>query len=160
MAWLGSIFFGYIIFVFRSVERPIVCTMLYETKRRIILQNSWVYLKGTNALCAKIVPFHNKMLIAKLMKREGKLRLRKDRKMVRHMKWVKGCWTNRDFATYETNSWLVWLCFWNGNGYPWNAGIGICELTNEPDIILLVETWEYETQRIERLDNYHLYSFI
>ena len=47
MAWLGSIFFGYIIFVFRSVERPIVCTMLYETKRRIILQNSSVYRKGT-----------------------------------------------------------------------------------------------------------------
>ena len=30
-----------------SGERPTVCTMLDETKRRIILQNSWVYLKGT-----------------------------------------------------------------------------------------------------------------
>ncbi|MCO5559623.1 hypothetical protein L7F22_013224 [Adiantum nelumboides] len=31
----------------RSGERPIVCTMVDETKRKIILDNSWVYLKGT-----------------------------------------------------------------------------------------------------------------
>ena len=32
--------------VTRSGERPIVCTMTDDTKRRIILENSWVYLKG------------------------------------------------------------------------------------------------------------------
>ena len=33
----------------RSGERPIVCSMADETKRKnkIILENSWVYLKGT-----------------------------------------------------------------------------------------------------------------
>ncbi|MCO5556860.1 hypothetical protein L7F22_010414 [Adiantum nelumboides] len=30
----------------RSGERSIVCTMIDETKRKIILDNSWVYLKG------------------------------------------------------------------------------------------------------------------
>ncbi|MCO5581281.1 hypothetical protein L7F22_035160 [Adiantum nelumboides] len=33
--------------VSRSGERSIVCTMVDETKRKIILDNSWVYLKGT-----------------------------------------------------------------------------------------------------------------
>ncbi|MCO5547927.1 hypothetical protein L7F22_001382 [Adiantum nelumboides] len=32
---------------FQSGERPIVCTIVDETKRKIILDNSWVYLKGT-----------------------------------------------------------------------------------------------------------------
>lgn len=31
----------------RSGERPIVCTMVDEIKRRIILDNSWIYLKDT-----------------------------------------------------------------------------------------------------------------
>lgn len=31
----------------RSGDRPIVCTMPDETKRKIILDNSWIYLKGT-----------------------------------------------------------------------------------------------------------------
>ena len=31
----------------RSQERPIVCSMCDETKHRIILDNSWIYLKGT-----------------------------------------------------------------------------------------------------------------
>ena len=33
--------------VSRSRERPIVCTMADEAKRKIILDNSWIYLKGT-----------------------------------------------------------------------------------------------------------------
>lgn len=31
----------------RSGERPIVCTMADDVKRKIILDNSWIYLKGT-----------------------------------------------------------------------------------------------------------------
>ncbi|RYA44508.1 hypothetical protein DD606_25145, partial [Enterobacter cloacae complex sp. GF14B] len=31
----------------RSGERPIVCTMADEVKRKIILDNGWIYLKGT-----------------------------------------------------------------------------------------------------------------
>ena len=38
--------------------------------------------------------------------------------------------------------------------------IGICELTNESNIILLVETWEHENQRNQGLDNNNLHSLI
>lgn len=31
----------------RTGERPVVCTMVDELKRKIILDNSWIYLKGT-----------------------------------------------------------------------------------------------------------------
>ena len=31
-----------------SGERPIVCTLPDDTKRKIILENSWIYLKGTH----------------------------------------------------------------------------------------------------------------
>ena len=50
--------------------------------------------------------------------------------------------------TYETELQLK-VCFWNCNGYPWNTGIGIDELTNHADIVLLVETWELDAQRID-----------
>ena len=39
--------------VTRSGERPIVCTMTDDTKRRIILENSWVYLKGTQCFVSE-----------------------------------------------------------------------------------------------------------
>mgnify|MGYP007105631341 CR=1 FL=1 len=34
-------------------ERPIVCVMVNNTKRRIILENSWVYLKGTQCFVSE-----------------------------------------------------------------------------------------------------------
>ena len=39
--------------VIRSGERPIVCTMTDDTKWRIILENSWVYLKGTQCFVSE-----------------------------------------------------------------------------------------------------------
>ena len=39
--------------VTRSMERPIVCTMTDDTKRRIIFGNSWVYLKGTQCFVSE-----------------------------------------------------------------------------------------------------------
>ena len=39
--------------VTRFGERPIVCTMIDDTKRRIILENSWVYLKGTKCFVSE-----------------------------------------------------------------------------------------------------------
>ena len=39
--------------VTRSGERPIVCTMADDTKRRIILENSWVYLKGSQCFVSE-----------------------------------------------------------------------------------------------------------
>ena len=53
--------------------------------------------------------------------------------------------------TYGTNPRLLRLCFWICNGYPWNAGFGIEEFTDDSDITLLVETWEHDTQRIQGL---------
>ena len=61
--------------------------------------------------------------------------------------------------SYETNPRLLRLCFWNYNGYPWNAGFGIDEFTNDLDITL-VETCEHNTQSNEGLGNYNVYSLI
>ena len=63
-------------------------------------------------------------------------------------------------VTYETNPCLLRLCFWNGHGYPWNAGLGIEEFINDSDITLLAETWELDTQRIQGLRNYNVHSLI
>ena len=62
--------------------------------------------------------------------------------------------------TYGTTSRLR-LYFWNCNGFPWNAGIGIDEITkNDADIVLLAETWEHETQRINGLGIYNVHSLM
>ena len=39
--------------VTRSGERPIVCTMTDDTKRQIILENNWVYLKGAQCFVSE-----------------------------------------------------------------------------------------------------------
>ncbi|RYA45856.1 endonuclease/exonuclease/phosphatase family protein [Enterobacter cloacae complex sp. GF14B] len=61
--------------------------------------------------------------------------------------------------TYETELQLK-ICFWNCNGYPWNAGVGIDELTSKADVVLLVETWEHDTQRINGLEDYNVHSLM
>ena len=61
---------------------------------------------------------------------------------------------------YVTNSFHLQLCFWNCNGYPWNVGFGIEEFTDDSDITLLIEIWEHDTQRIQGLKNYNVYSLI
>ena len=38
----------------RFEERPIVCTMTNDTKWRIILKNSWVYLKGAQYFVSEV----------------------------------------------------------------------------------------------------------
>lgn len=52
------------------------------------------------------------------------------------------------------------IYFWNCNGFPWNVGIGIKELTNEPDIIFLAKTWDHETQRIMNTSTYNVHSLL
>ena len=61
--------------------------------------------------------------------------------------------------TYKINPRLRRLCFWNCNGYLWNAWFGIEEFTNDLDITL-VETWEHDTQRIQGLDNHDVHSLV
>ena len=61
--------------------------------------------------------------------------------------------------TYEPELQLK-LFFWNCNGYPWNAGIDIDELTNKADVVLLVKTWEHDAQRINGLEKYNVHSLM
>ena len=49
-------------------KRPIVSTMVNNTKRRIMLKDSGCTVND-NALWVKIIPFHNKMLIVKLIEK-------------------------------------------------------------------------------------------
>ena len=72
----------------------------------------------------------------------------------------EGLLDEQECATNGINSRVLKLCFFICSGYPWNMGIGISKLTNEPKIILPVETWEHETQRNQGLDNYHLHFLI
>ena len=64
-------------------------------------------------------------------------------------------------VTYETNSRLLRLCFWNCIWYPWNARLGIEEFIEDSDITLLSESWEHDTQRIQgNLGNYNVHFLL
>ena len=67
----------------------------------------------------------------------------------------------RQIRTHDqgTGSSFIILSFWNCNGYPWNARIGI-ELINQMDIILLAQTWEHDNQRIQVLKTYNIHSLV
>ena len=52
------------------------------------------------------------------------------------------------------------ICFWNCNGYPWDADIELEAPTNDVDIVLLAETWEHETQRISGMGKYNVHSLM
>ena len=48
--------------------------------------------------------------------------------------------------------------FWNCRGYPWNKGLGLKDVAQGMDIILLAETWEHEAKRIPKIDGYLIKS--
>ena len=51
------------------------------------------------------------------------------------------------------------LMFWNCRlGYPWNKGLGLNDVAQGMDIILLAETWEHEAKRIPKIDDYLIKS--
>ena len=57
--------------VFHSGEGTDLCTRADDTMQRILLENSWVCtIKVCNALCMKIVLFHNIIVLAKHMREE------------------------------------------------------------------------------------------
>ena len=89
-----------------------------------------------------------------------------------HMYYVKKLyfWSQRSFLISEDNSQIYLsisidpkkvfnLYLWHCNGYPSNVRFGIEELINESDIILLVETWVHDIQRIQGLGELE-YTFL
>ncbi|MCO5564687.1 hypothetical protein L7F22_018354 [Adiantum nelumboides] len=101
----------------RSGQRPIVCTMVDVTKRKIILDNSWVYLKGMSCFV-----YEDRTLMQQNARRKAYEERSKRFKEQSH-----------EEKTLEKEA------------TPCN---NIDELTNDSDIILLVETWEHDAQRI------------
>ena len=50
------------------------------------------------------------------------------------------------------------VMFWNCRGYPWNKGLGLNDLAERMDIIILVETWKHEAKHIPKTDGYLIKS--
>ena len=48
--------------------------------------------------------------------------------------------------------------FWNCRGYPWNKGLGLKDVAQGMDIILLPETWEHQAKHIPKIDGYLIKS--
>ena len=46
---------------------------------------------------------------------------------------------------------------WNCRGFPWNKGPKLSWISNEVDIILLVETWEHEESKVPNIDGFILW---
>ena len=91
--------------------------MMDDTKRRIILENSWVYLKGTQCFVSEDPNISQQNAPRKTY--EEKLKFK--------VKDVLGDLGNRDnHMIHETKPCFLRLYFWNCNGYPWNAGFGTC----------------------------------
>ena len=53
---------------------------------------------------------------------------------------------------------MLQILSWNYRGFPWNKGPKISWISNEVDIILLVETWEHEQSKVANIDGFILWS--
>jgi len=53
---------------------------------------------------------------------------------------------------------MLKILSWNCQGFPWNKGPKLSWISNEVDIILLVETWEHKESRVPNIDGFVLWS--
>ena len=53
---------------------------------------------------------------------------------------------------------MLWILSWNCRGFPWNKGPKLSWISNEVDIILLVETWEHQESKVPNIDDFVLWS--
>ena len=53
---------------------------------------------------------------------------------------------------------MLRILSWNCRGFPWNKGPKLSWISNEVDIILLVETWEHEESKFPNIDGFVLWS--
>ena len=53
---------------------------------------------------------------------------------------------------------MIQILSWNCRGFPWNKGPKLSWISNEVDIILLVETWEHEESKTPNIDRFVLWS--
>ena len=47
---------------------------------------------------------------------------------------------------------MLRILSWNCRGFPWNKGPKLSWISNDVDIILLVETWEHEKSKVPNID--------
>ena len=53
---------------------------------------------------------------------------------------------------------MLQIFSWNCRGFPWNKGPKLSWISNDVDIILLVETWEHEESKVPNIDGFTLWS--
>ena len=53
---------------------------------------------------------------------------------------------------------MLQILSWNYQGFPWNKGPKLSWISNEVDVILLVETWEHEESKVPNIDGFVLWS--
>jgi exonuclease III len=53
---------------------------------------------------------------------------------------------------------MLRILSWNCRGFPWNKGPKLSWISNDVDIILLVETWEHEESKVPNIDGFTLWS--
>ena len=51
---------------------------------------------------------------------------------------------------------MLRILSWNCRGFPWNKGPKLSWISNDFDIILLVETWEHEESKVPNIDGFAL----
>ena len=89
----------------RSEEWPIACIMMNDTKRRIILKNNGVYLKDMLCVSSEDHTISQQNVCHKAYE----VNLKNKVKDVTKDENIE----NYGQVTYETNSRLLRLCFWN-----------------------------------------------
>jgi len=53
---------------------------------------------------------------------------------------------------------MLHILSWNCRGFPWNKGPKLSWISNDVDIIFLVETWEHEESKVPNIDGFMLWS--
>ena len=53
---------------------------------------------------------------------------------------------------------MLWILSWNYRAFPWNEGPKLSWISNEVDIILLVEAWEHKESKVPNIDGFVLWS--
>ena len=51
---------------------------------------------------------------------------------------------------------MLWILSWKYRGFPWNKGPKLSWISNEIDIILMVETWEHEESKVPSIEGFFL----
>ena len=107
-------------------------------------------LKGTGIFINEYLILQDQAELRKEVQKIKESRNEGKWEIIRNRKVVIRDRNQKDGNKYQFN--MLWILSCNYRGFPWNKVPKLSWISNEVDIILLVETWEHEESKVPNID--------